>query len=140
MPGARILIVDDNAAIRENLGLALAAAGYEVATARDGLAALDVLEACPVDLVVSDVVMAGLDGRALYERARQDPRWAALPFLFITGHEPHIGGNGGWHPWPCLGKPIQPEELLAAVQRRLMPAEPAVSSGSTAERAAARRS
>jgi CheY-like chemotaxis protein len=119
MPSASILVVDDNPVILENMGLALVAAGYDVATAGDGLAALDLLEAQPVDLVVSDVVLPRLDGRALYQRVREDPRWEGLPFLFITGHELQIGEAQGWHLEPCLCKPIQPEQLLAAVQHRL---------------------
>ena len=68
----RILVVDDNAALRENLAEALQLEGYEVAVAGDGAAALALLAVEPFpSVVVLDLVMPGLDGRELARRLRK---------------------------------------------------------------------
>jgi CheY-like chemotaxis protein len=61
----RILVVDDDDALRESLELVLAAEGYEVVGARDGASALAALEAAPVDVVLCDLRMPGMDGLEL---------------------------------------------------------------------------
>jgi two-component system response regulator AtoC len=61
----RILIVDDDEALRESLELVLVAEGYEVAAAADAEVALQQIEASPVDLVLCDLRMPGMDGMEL---------------------------------------------------------------------------
>ncbi len=81
----RILLVDDEPAVREILAIQLADAGHEVAQAEDGQAALAFMElGQPVDLLVSDLAMPGLDGVALIRAARR--RHPALPAILITGY------------------------------------------------------
>ena len=58
----RVLIVDDDESLRESLELVLAAEGFEVVTAADGVAALGRLEASSFDVVLCDVRMPGMDG------------------------------------------------------------------------------
>src|SRR3954453_15063777 len=79
-PGvARLLVVEDDAAISEPLVRALAREGHEVAHVDGGEAALDRLETHPVDLVVLDVGLPALDGVEVCRRARADhPRLAIL--------------------------------------------------------------
>ncbi len=118
---ATILVVDDQPGILENLDLLLTAEGYGVLTARDGLEALDVLESEPVDLIVADIAMPRLNGYQLYERVREKPEWLTIPFLFLTARamdsDIRYGKELGVDDY--LTKPIQPEDLLAAVQGRL---------------------
>ncbi|MCD4525173.1 response regulator transcription factor [Nocardioides sp. cx-173] len=71
---ARVLIVDDDEDIRELLSLALRIAGHDVLTASDGPAALDVLDAEPVDLMVLDVSMPQMSGLEVARRVRASPR------------------------------------------------------------------
>jgi two-component system response regulator VanR len=118
---ATILVVDDQPEILENLALVLEAEGYQVLTAADGLKALERLEAQPVDLVVADIAMPRLNGYQLYERVRQNPAWLAVPFIFLTARamdsDIRYGKELGVDDY--LTKPIQPEDLLAAIHGRL---------------------
>ena len=118
---ATILVVDDQPEILENLALVLEAEGYQVLTAADGMEALERLDAHPVDLVVADIAMPRLNGYQLYERVRENPAWLTVPFLFLTARamdsDIRYGKELGVDDY--LTKPIQPEDLLAAISGRL---------------------
>ncbi|MFQ3631800.1 response regulator [Roseiflexus sp.] len=81
---ARLLVVDDSFATRELIRSILSTAGYEVATAVDGLDALDRLRAEPYDLVVSDVEMPRVDGFTLTSRIRSELGKTDLPVIIVT--------------------------------------------------------
>lgn len=89
MPSAsqiRALIVDDQASIRQVLASHMADLGFKgVVQRKDGKEALDYLEANPIHLVISDFNMPGLDGLALLEAVRSNPRTAKLAFIILTG-------------------------------------------------------
>ena len=82
----RVLIVEDEDAVRTFATEALARQGYEVLQACDGLEALDVLEECngEVDLVVSDVKMPEMDGPTLYKELRKTN--PTIKFIFVSGY------------------------------------------------------
>ncbi|MGT2480961.1 response regulator [Methylobacterium oryzae CBMB20] len=85
-PGLRpvLLVVDDDAGVREVTATRLAEAGYAVREAASGLQALVSLEADPrVDLVVLDFAMPGMNGAEAATEIRK--RWPAMPVLFVTG-------------------------------------------------------
>ena len=116
--GERVLVVDDEASIRALTREILNASGYDTMTAGSGEEALRLLERQPLDLIVADVRMPGMDGVELY--ARIGERWPAMQrrMLFITGdmagertvqllQESHV---------PYLEKPFQMGELLHAVR------------------------
>jgi len=84
---ASILLVEDSALIRAMEKRILEAAGYEVVAAVDGADALDALEtrgSQPFAAVVSDIVMPNLDGLALTQRIRANPRHRELPVILVT--------------------------------------------------------
>jgi len=91
-PARRILVVDDDAALREVLTVALADDGHDVDGACDGTEALALLEQRPYDLVLSDLRMPRVDGPSLYEMLRTrhhfPVRFATkLPrVIFMTGN------------------------------------------------------
>jgi len=91
-PARRILVVDDDAALREVLAVALAYDGHDVDGASDGTEALALLEQRPYDLVLSDLRMPRVDGPLLYEMLRTrhhfPVRFATkLPrVIFMTGN------------------------------------------------------
>ncbi len=120
-----ILVVDDQPALRASIGLTLELAGYGVAMAADGVEAIEVLQARPIDLIIADIAMPRMDGHELCRLVRAHPNWGALPFLFLTAralederrdHSP-LGSS------TYLLKPIQPEDLLSAVRHHLQPAQ-----------------
>ena len=84
-PGSRrILVVDDSITSRTLEQSVLAAAGYDVVTAVDGLEAWRMIERGEIALVVSDVEMPHLDGIGLCERIRAHERTATLPVILVT--------------------------------------------------------
>jgi DNA-binding response OmpR family regulator len=118
---ASILVVDDQADLLENIELALEAFGYRVLTAHDGIEALEVLKSQPVDLILADIAMPRMNGYQLYERVRDKMQWVTIPFVFLTARaldsDVRYGKELGADDY--LTKPIQPEDLLAAVQGKL---------------------
>jgi DNA-binding response OmpR family regulator len=122
---ASILVVDDQPVLLENIRLALEAEGYQVWTAEDGVEALDILKKEQMDLIMADIAMPRMNGYQLYEQVREDPHWVMIPFIFLTARaldsDIRYGKEMGVDDY--LTKPIQPEDLLAAVSGRLRRAE-----------------
>ncbi len=83
-----IAIVDDDAALLEALSVAVAAMGYEVVTAADGLAGLKLARRDDVDALIADVNMPGLDGFSLCRRLREEGR--KLPIVLLTSRDSEI--------------------------------------------------
>jgi CheY-like chemotaxis protein len=83
---ARILLVEDDPAVREFVRRALAHNGHDVIAAADGLEALDLLGADDgeLDLMLSDIVMPGMDGIALSQRVSES--MPSLPILLMSGY------------------------------------------------------
>jgi len=79
-----VLVVDDNVTGSKLLRAVLEAEGHAVITAGDGLEALDLLERHPVQAIISDLLMPGLDGYRLCREIRQDGRWRKIPFICYT--------------------------------------------------------
>lgn len=119
---ARILVVDDNKILLENLSLALSAAGYCVVTADDGRVALDLLRAQRVDLIIANIAMDRANGQALYDYARQGLNLSGVPLILLGGYDAPAGRWAGRPQALHLAAPIQPEELLEAVRWGLRPA------------------
>ena len=82
----RILVVDDEPDIRELVRLNLEIEGYDVVLAPTGNAALATLEAEPIDLVLLDVMMPGIDGWEVLSRIKgnRDPRLSEVPVVMLT--------------------------------------------------------
>jgi CheY-like chemotaxis protein len=114
-PLPRILVVDDNEALRENLAEALELEGYAPVTAADGAAALRRLADERFDAVLLDLVMPGMDGRELLRRIREEPRLTALRVVVTTGHT-GSRARAGVPADAFLHKPFGVRELLAALR------------------------
>ena len=103
-----ILVVDDEDPVREVLSWMLQDAGHEVHEAADGEQALHFLNKHgPVDLVLSDINMPGVDGMELCRCARQ--RWPEMPILLISGRPPPNGAR------PFIPKPFRWDTLARAI-------------------------
>ena len=113
----RILLVDDNADMRQYVGRLLSQR-YDVETAADGAAALAAAHARLPDLVLADVMMPGLDGFALLRALRADVRTQAIPLVLLSaraGEEARVEGmQAGADDY--LVKPFSARELLARVE------------------------
>ncbi|KFG02725.1 response regulator transcription factor [Streptomyces europaeiscabiei] len=117
----KILLVDDDGAVREGIGRLLRFEGYETVLAENGLVALDALGAPggEPDLVLMDVTMPGLDGLAATRRIRASG--STVPVMMITGRDAVgdriVALDNGADDY--LAKPFAPEELLARVRALL---------------------
>jgi two-component system, OmpR family, response regulator MprA len=115
----RILVVDDERAVREAIERALGYEGYRVEQAADGAQALDVLARQPVDAVVLDVLMPRMDGIELCHRIRSSG--ATTPILMLTARESvsdRVAGlDAGADDY--LIKPFALRELLARLRALL---------------------
>ncbi|MBB5697889.1 response regulator [Sphingomonas yantingensis] len=115
----RILAVDDSLSMRMLLRASLTSAGYEVAEAEDGRAALDWLENNEPTLVITDINMPRLDGFGLIAELRAQERFRDMPILVLTTESSpekkaraRDAGATGW-----IVKPFDPEKLTVAVRR-----------------------
>jgi CheY-like chemotaxis protein len=117
----RLLVVDDEPAVRGMLARQLAARGYDVIQAAGGAEALEVLQRSgdQIDLVISDVVMPDMSGPEMAQRAR--PFTRGVPFIFISGQPRELlaGAIDLTEYGPLIEKPFTAEELAAAVRRAL---------------------
>jgi CheY-like chemotaxis protein len=114
----RILVVDDNAELRENLVECLELDGYEVAAAADGHRALALLALEPLPhVVIVDMMMPGLSGLELVARLRAEPRLAPLRLVLATGVTPL---RQTLPVDAVLQKPFGVEQLRAVLERLLV--------------------
>ncbi len=81
----KVLLVDDDAEFRSITAIALESEGCEVLEATDGYAALEALQLETPDVVVCDLVMPGLDGTEIFRRIRQNPGFANVQLLLLSG-------------------------------------------------------
>jgi excisionase family DNA binding protein len=115
----RVLVVDDEATIRDLLAKTLALAEYDVDIAPDGRTALDRLRMIPYDLLITDLKMPGVDGLTVIREARRLK--ADLPVIIITGYSNEASaieavnlGVSGY-----LTKPFRVPRVLAAAAKAL---------------------
>ncbi len=115
----RLLVVDDEPAVRTSLERALVLEGYEVELAENGAQALERIESQPPDAVVLDILMPGLDGLAVCRRLRE--QGSRLPVLLLTARDAvgdRVAGlDAGADDY--LVKPFALEELLARIRALL---------------------
>ena len=118
---ARILAVDDSAAMRQMVGITLTGAGHEVQQASDGRQALQLAEREKFDLIITDVNMPNMDGLTLVRQLRNLPAYKFVPLLVLTTEatqerkqQGKAAGATGW-----LVKPFNPERLLATIAKVL---------------------
>ncbi len=120
---ARILLVEDDPALRAALSEALEESGYEVACAADGQDALAQLGAPPApSVILLDLVMPVMDGWSFRAAQRKDPRLAAIPTIVLSATiavDPRA--LDGLEPAAALAKPFDLDRLIATVQRLCVP-------------------
>ena len=111
-----ILIVDDEASIRDNLASLLERSGFKVAVAVDGQDALNKLGHIGVDLIVLDVIMPRMDGREMLRQLRQNRNWMPVILLTQVGDaaERAMALEEGADDY--LNKPFDTHELIARIK------------------------
>ncbi len=116
---ARILLAEDDDNLRRLLARGLRRAGHSVVDASDGDSALALILREPVDLLLADVVMPGVDGIELARRGSE--RWPGLRIMFITGFAAVAMRHRdiGAKPATVLAKPFHLRRLVEEVGRLL---------------------
>jgi CheY-like chemotaxis protein len=114
LPRRTIVVVDDDEAVRGTLQDILEAEGYAVAIAANGLEGLALVTrmALEICLVLLDLRMPGMSGRAVYVALKADPRFADIPVVISTS-DPARAPDGA----AILTKPVSLERLLETVHR-----------------------
>jgi DNA-binding response OmpR family regulator len=118
IPTAPILVVDDDAKIVRLVRTYLERDGFSVVTAADGPAALDAIETHAPALVVLDLMLPGLDGRAVIRAVRQDAEAGRTPIIILSARSSTIDRIAGLEDGAddYLPKPFSPAELVLRVK------------------------
>ena len=118
---SRVLVADDEPAIRALLEKALSRAGYLVDLAADGEEAWRAMEARPYDCFIVDLKMPGLSGRELFERLQTKDRALSQRIILVTGDTVTSGIREFIEPTgnPVMDKPLDLHETLWQVRRVL---------------------
>lgn len=121
----KILVIEDNLEVRENLAEILELSGYEVTTAENGKVGVQEARSVKPDLILCDVMMPELDGFGVLRILDQNPQTADIPFVFLTAKAEkddfRKGMNLGADDY--ITKPFDDVELLDAIQMRLKKSE-----------------
>jgi DNA-binding response OmpR family regulator len=129
-PPRRVLVVDDEPTIAEVVCRYLERAGYDAASATDGASALEQAGDGPIDLMVLDVMLPGIDGLEVMRRVRQDVRPVpAIILLTARGEEADRVAGLTLGADDYVVKPFSPAELVARVDAVLRRAGPAAAPG-----------
>ena len=117
----QILIVEDDIAMSGGIRDILEMNGYRVELAENGLEGLRILQDFLPDLIISDIMMPEMDGFEFLEKVRQTPRWAAVPFVFLTakGQRPDIRAGKQLGADDYLVKSVDMDDLLVVVRAKL---------------------
>lgn len=117
---ARILVVDDDTALAEMIGIVLRSEGFEPSFCEDGAAALEAFRSSKPDLVLLDLMLPGLDGIAVCSLIREE---SGVPIIMLTAKSDTAdvvrGLESGADDY--VVKPFNPKELVARVRTRLRP-------------------
>jgi DNA-binding response OmpR family regulator len=117
----RILIIEDERAIRKQIAQILRFEGFETLEAENGRLGVASAVAATPDLIICDIMMPDLDGFGVLQALRENPQTAMIPFIFLTAlvasHDQRHGMEAGADDY--LTKPYKPAALIGSVRRRL---------------------
>jgi two-component system NtrC family sensor kinase len=123
MGRARILVIDDERAVRELISDALTIEGHDVHTAENGKDALDLISQRRFDLLLCDLRMPEMDGQALYEEVQRDHPQLLKRIVFVTAQ----ANSADYGPFlrttgiPVIEKPFTLSQLRQAVTKMVGP-------------------
>ncbi|MFN0071826.1 MAG: response regulator [Chloroflexota bacterium] len=116
---ARVLVVDDDPAIREFVGQALEDEGYEIRLAVNGKEALCTLRNWPAHLIVLDLMMPTMDGWTFRDKQRDSVALADIPVIVMSAARNLVGQTERLAPAAILPKPFDLNALLTETERLL---------------------
>jgi DNA-binding NarL/FixJ family response regulator len=117
----QLLLIEDEAAMRELTATALELEGFRVHTAAEGPTGVEMARRHPPHLILCDIMMPGMDGYEVLTTLRADPLLASIPFIFLTAkgekrdlRQGMVSGADDY-----LTKPVALDDLLDAIRARL---------------------
>ena len=118
---SKILLVEDDPNFRAVFAVALELQGFVVYQAGSGRGALDLLHTNRPDMIISDLEMSGIDGRALCKLARNDSRFSAIPFAILSAFvdSEELGRIKDLPADCCLSKQDSMNQLVQTVRELL---------------------
>ncbi|WP_139062158.1 response regulator transcription factor [Ochrovirga pacifica] len=117
----KILIIEDDFLIRENISELIEVYGYQIEIAEDGLKGLEVVKKFCPDLIICDVMMPKLNGYDVLKQLKSSPKTAKIPFIFLTAKSEKMSVFKGLDLGAddYLLKPFECSELLDIMKRLL---------------------
>ncbi len=116
-----IMTADDSSSVRQMVSFTLKQAGYSVVEAINGNDAISKLKTTPIQMLISDLNMPGMDGIELIKQVRAMPQYKFIPIIMLTTESQadmkqkgKAAGATGW-----IVKPFQPEQLLSVIKKVL---------------------
>ena len=117
----KILLIEDNEALRDNTSEILTLANYEVSTAENGKLGVEMAMANPPDIIVCDIMMPVLDGYGVYQILSKNPDLQHIPFIFLSAKSERTDLRKGMEMGAddYITKPFSDSELINAIRARL---------------------
>lgn len=117
----KILLIEDNEALRENTAEILSLANYDITTAENGKIGVEKAIANPPDLIVCDIMMPVLDGYGVYQIISKHPNLQHIPFIFLSAKSERTDLRKGMEMGAddYITKPFSDSELINAIRARL---------------------
>lgn len=121
MANQKILVIEDQEDVRENIVELLALSNYDVSSAPDGKEGVKKALDSPPDLILCDIMMPGMDGYEVLYLLSKNPSTSALPFIFLTAKAEKQDFRKGMSMGAddYITKPFEEMDLLGAIERRL---------------------
>ncbi len=117
----KIVLIEDNKAVRENIEEILELANYEVFAAPNGKKGVDLVQSETPDLIICDIMMPELDGYGVLHMLSKNPKTSSIPFVFLTAKADRTDFRKGMEMGAddYITKPFDDIELLNAVETRM---------------------
>lgn len=121
MANKKILIIDDETVLQMGVAIRLKASGFEVLTASDGLAGLEMARKEEPDLILLDLMLPKMDGFKVCRMLKFDARYKNIPIIMLTARaqdvDKSMGGEAGVNAY--ITKPFDHRELLDKIKELL---------------------
>lgn len=121
MPGKKILVVEDDALIRELVKINLESAGFTVIQAQDGFIGLEMARSENPDLIILDIMLPKMDGFKVCRILKFDDKYKHIPIIMLTARIQEADKETGFKTGAdgYMTKPFEPDELIKKINQLL---------------------
>ncbi len=115
----KVLVADDDKTLRLSAQIFLAGKGYDVTVAEDGVEALEKLEECVPDVVITDVMMPRKNGFEVCEAIKSNPKTEDTVVFIVSGNVTEIEKGFDYGADDCIVKPLDWDELTKKIEEHI---------------------